>query len=168
MKETRGILLIAWILLGVFVCVGSASAAKETVRDGRFVAYDDGTVLDTGTGLMWADKDNGADLNWAGAKSFCESFNAGGYTDWRMPTKNELAGLYDGSRRDGRGLHMASSLITLSGCCPWTSDTCISMMPQYDMAGYYAFVLSFSSGQSVCSHQGLDRDVRVLPVRSSR
>lgn len=36
----------------------------------------------------------------------------------------------------------------------------ISMMPQYDMAGYYPFTFSFSSGQSVCSHQGLDRDVR--------
>jgi hypothetical protein len=86
----------------VFVCVGFA--ANETGRDGRFVAYDDGTVLDTGAGLMWADKDNGADLHWA-AKSFCESFNAGGYT---VPTKNELAGLYDGSRRDGRGFPVRS------------------------------------------------------------
>lgn len=38
MKKTRGILLIVWILLGVFVCAGSASAANETGRDGRFVA----------------------------------------------------------------------------------------------------------------------------------
>lgn len=32
MKGTRGIILIAWVLLGVFVCVGSASAAGETGR----------------------------------------------------------------------------------------------------------------------------------------
>lgn len=168
MKRTRGIILIAWILLGVFVCVGSASAAKETGRDGRFIAYDDGTVLDTGTNLMWADKDNGVDIQWAAAKTYCESFTAGGYKDWRMPTKNELAGLYDSSHRDGQGLHKATSLITLSGCCPWTSNTCISMLPQYEMAGYYAFNLSFISGQSICSQQGLDRDVRALPVRSHR
>ncbi|HPC85496.1 MAG TPA: DUF1566 domain-containing protein [Smithellaceae bacterium] len=168
MKRTKGIVLVAWVLLGVFVCAGTASAANETGREGRFIAYDDGTVLDTATNLMWADKDNGVDIQWAAAKTYCESFTAGGYNDWRMPTKNELAGLYDGSRRDARGYHLATSLITLSGCCPWTSDTCISMLPQYEMAGYYAFHWSFISGQSICSQQGLDRDVRVLPVRSRR
>jgi hypothetical protein len=167
MKKTMGILLIAWVLLGVFVCVGSAFAANETGKDGRFIAYDDGTVLDTGANLMWADKDNGSDINWAAAKSYCENYNGGGYTDWRMPTKNELAGLYNRSGEAG-GYHLATSLITLSGCCPWTSDTCLSTLPQYEMAGYYAFTFSFSSGQNVCSHQGLDRDVRVLPVRSRR
>ncbi len=168
MKRTKGIVLVAWVLLGVFVCAGTASAANETGREGRFIAYDDGTVLDTATNLMWADKDNGVDIQWAAAKTYCESFTAGGYNDWRMPTKNELAGLHDGSRRDARGYHLATSLITLSGCCPWTSDTCISMLPQYEMAGYYAFHWSFISGQSICSQQGLDRDVRVLPVRSRR
>lgn len=54
---------------------------------------------------MRTDKDNGADLHWAAAKSFCESFNAGGYT---VPTKNELAGLYDGSRRNVRVLPVCS------------------------------------------------------------
>lgn len=61
--------------------------------------------MDTGAGLMRADKDNGADLHWAAAKSFCESFNAGGYT---VPTKNEPAGLYDGSRRNVRVLPVCS------------------------------------------------------------
>lgn len=161
-------MLIILVLLGMMVCAGTVSAAGETGRDGRFVAYDDGTVLDTTTNLMWADKDNGVDIQWIAAKTYCESFNAGGYKDWRMPTKNELAGLYSGSSRDARGYHLATSFITLSGCCPWTSETCISMLPQYEMAGYYAFNLSFITGQSVCSQQGMDRDVRVLPVRSHR
>ncbi len=33
------------------------SKAKEIGRDGNFIAYDNGTVLDTKTGLMWAAQD---------------------------------------------------------------------------------------------------------------
>jgi hypothetical protein len=69
--------------------------AGESARDGRFIAYDNGTVSDTRTGLMWAAKDNGSKINWANAKSYCENYRGGGYTDWRMPTQDELAELYD-------------------------------------------------------------------------
>jgi len=56
----------------------SVSTAKEIKRDGRFIAYDDGTVLDTKTNLMWAAKDNGSNINWQGAKSYCENYRGGG------------------------------------------------------------------------------------------
>jgi tetratricopeptide (TPR) repeat protein len=72
-----------------------AQMVKEIKRDGRFIAYSNGTVLDTQTNLMWAAKDNGSYINWQDAKSYCENFSGGGYTDWRMPKQNELAGLYD-------------------------------------------------------------------------
>lgn len=68
---------------------------KQMIGDGRFISYDDGTVRDTQTNLMWAAKDNGRDINWANAKSYCEKYRGGGYMDWRMPTQYELAGLYD-------------------------------------------------------------------------
>jgi hypothetical protein len=71
---------------------------KEIGKDGRFTAYDDGTVLDTRTGLMWAAKDNGSDINWSNAKRYCENYRTGGYTDWRMPTQDELAGLYESNK----------------------------------------------------------------------
>ena len=41
----------------------SPSKARERARDGRFIAYDDGTVLDTRTNLMWAAKDKDNDIN---------------------------------------------------------------------------------------------------------
>jgi hypothetical protein len=53
----------------------------EKARDGRFIAYDDGAVLDTSKNLMWAAKDNGRDSNWAKANSYCEKYSGGGYTD---------------------------------------------------------------------------------------
>lgn len=71
------------------------SNTRETGRDGRFIAYDNGTVWDTQTKLMWAAKDNGKDINWDDAKSYCENYRGGGYNNWRMPTLDELEELYD-------------------------------------------------------------------------
>jgi hypothetical protein len=68
---------------------------KETTKDGQFTAYDDGTVVDTKTNLVWAARDNGAALSWLGAKAYAKSYHAANYTDWRLPTVSELAGLYD-------------------------------------------------------------------------
>ncbi|MBU0769626.1 MAG: caspase family protein, partial [Proteobacteria bacterium] len=70
---------------------------QEIARDRRFIAYDNGTVKDTKTGLMWASKDNGEDIDWKDTKRYCENYRGGGYTDWRMPTREELEGLYDRS-----------------------------------------------------------------------
>ncbi len=59
-----------------------------------FAYAEKGVVIDTQTGLMWAARDNGSDIDWHGAKRYCESYRGSGYTDWRMPTQNELAELY--------------------------------------------------------------------------
>ena len=92
-----------------------------TGRDGRFIAYNNGTVLDTRTGLMWAEKDNGSGIGWQGAKSYCENYRGGGYTDWRMPTYSELEMLHD-TRIDGINGYSLTRVIELTKCCPWASD----------------------------------------------
>jgi hypothetical protein len=130
---------------------------KEIAKDGRFIAYDDGTVLDTRTNLMWAAKDNGKDINWQKAKTYCESYKVGGYTDWRMPTQNELAGLYDSSINGNDGYHLTTQ-ITLTSCCPWASET----------RGSDAAYFSFYSGIRYWNHQSFDFDTRALPVRSGK
>ena len=51
-------------------------------------------VIDSSTGLMWQgipDADTG--LDWKGLFSHCENLDYAGYTDWRVPNKNELASL---------------------------------------------------------------------------
>ena len=70
----------------------------EAAKDGRFIVKDNETILDTRTNLMWAAKDNGSDINWENAKSHCENYRGGGYKDWRMPTQDELAALYDANK----------------------------------------------------------------------
>jgi hypothetical protein len=89
----------------------SQPTAGETGRDGRFIAYNNGTVSDTRTNLMWAAKDNGSDINWANAKSYCENYRGGGYSDWRMPTLDELAGLYDSAVTGKNGYRLTNLIV---------------------------------------------------------
>ena len=56
MKKVISVLFV--LMLALVVCTGLAFAG-EKARDGRFIAYDNGTVLDTRTNLMWAARDNG-------------------------------------------------------------------------------------------------------------
>lgn len=99
----------------------------ETGNDGRFIAYDNGTVLDTLTNLMWAASDNGRDINWTDTKSYCENYGGGGYTDWRMPTSAELMSLdsdsgYEGYLSDCGHRIGLTKLIHLSCDNVWSSN----------------------------------------------
>jgi hypothetical protein len=139
----------------------SASVANEIKRDGRFIAYDNGTVLDTRTNLMWAAKDNRSNINWADAKNYCENYRGGGYTDWRIPTQDELAGLYDTAktyRSDcGRDAHL-TELIRLTCTAPWASET----------DGSTAAIFGFDPGKRYWAPQSRDTGTRALPVRSAK
>jgi uncharacterized caspase-like protein len=144
-----------------------APTANEIKRDGRFIAYDNGTVLDTQTNLMWAAKDNGRDINWGNAKSYCENYRGGGYTDWRMPTLEELAGLYDADKAynsdcillfNGWDLHL-TELIRLTCYAPWASET----------RGSEIATFIFFRGQRHWYPQSFDgHHSRALPVRSGK
>ena len=78
----------------------------EIARDGRFIAYANGTVLDTKTNLMWAAKDDGKGLKENDAKDYITHYRGGGYEDWRMPTVDDLETIYDWNLRNQHGLHV--------------------------------------------------------------
>jgi hypothetical protein len=146
-------------LLGIFILTSYAVAA-EIARDGRFIAYDDGTVLDTKTKLMWAAKDNGIDINWVDAQSYCENYRGGSYTEWRLPTLDELEGLYDDKKTYksdcGFNVHI-TELIRLTCITPWaagTNGTAAARFRYYDGTRYW--YPQWSSDFN-----------RVLPVRST-
>jgi hypothetical protein len=140
---------------------------NETERDGRFIAYDNGTVLDTQTNLMWAAKDNGSDINWADAKDYCENYRGGGYTDWRMPTQDDLAGLYDKSKPRsvtscpanlrGAIIHVVTELIDITCIGSWASGT----------SGSKAVRFNFVDGKSQWVPPSYS-NFRALPVRYSK
>jgi len=159
MKKTLGaiaVIMMVAILIGTFITAKRATAG-EMGRDGRFIAYDNGTVLDTSSNLMWAAKDNGSDMNWTNAKSYCRNYRAGGYKNWRMPTQVELADLYDGAAKGQNGYHL-TTLITLTACCPWASD----------VTGSAAARFNFTNGARRWSPQPTDFEARALPVRAGK
>ena len=149
--------VIAFLM--VFVLYAVFAFAGEKVR---FVASDNGTVLDTRTKLMWASKDNGESVNWASAVSYCENYRGGGFTDWRLPKMDELEGLYDEDttqQNAGMPLHL-TELITLTACCPWASET----------RGIKAGLIDFSDGYPMWQAwtYGASYPGRALPVRSTK
>lgn len=112
---------------------------------------------------MWASKDNGSDITWANAKSYCEIYRGAGYSDWRMPKRDELAGLYDASKSQQAECgsaslnHVATDLIHLTCFLPWASET----------SGSEATFFNFSrDGRRKWILKSDDIDTRALPVRS--
>ena len=152
--------LITMFVVAIITMMGAT--AGYTANEGRFIAHSNGTVLDTKTNLMWAAKDNGSDINWANAKSHCENYDAGGYTDWRMPTQDELASLHDASKTRPApcyrsfDIHVTTDLIDISCFAPWTSETRGSDAAQFD----------FVHGARFWYLQTHTYGTRALPVRS--
>lgn len=66
---------------------------------GDFVAPGDGTVYDRSTKLLWQQAEN-ARMVWQAAADRCEDLTLAGRSDWRLPTKEELATLVDRNRTD--------------------------------------------------------------------
>lgn len=147
------------------IAVGSRSSSPRVSiigRDDRFIAYSNGTVLDKITKRMWAAKDNGYNINWPNAKSYCENYRGGGYKDWRMPTQDELDWFYDANKSRlaacdrSNNIHFATELIDISCCCVWAVETHGS-----DAAGGNYF----TGGKGWVS-QSNQYFTRALPVRS--
>lgn len=145
-----------------------------TGSEGRFNVYDNGTVVDTKSNLMWMARDNGAPLSWPNAKKYATDSRNGDFTDWRLPTLAELAALYESDKThrsfcptavDEMGaaadeVHM-TTLIHLTCTRIWTSDE------RKDKAGF-ATIFDFHTGKDAARPEDekfADLGSRVLLVR---
>jgi hypothetical protein len=64
-------------------------------------ASGEGTIIDTATGLEWAQTDSGSGMNWQDALAWVEARNAAdylGHDDWRLPNVKELQSIVDYTR----------------------------------------------------------------------
>jgi len=88
----------------------------------------DGTVTDKVSGLMWQQETAGP-MNWDAAMNYAAGLNLGGKTGWRLPTKEELVGLY-----------LSPCKVRMSvGDCYWSST-----LHAPDTS--YAWIVNFSIG----------------------
>ena len=86
------------------LCVRNRHNASDS-----FSLYSDHTVKDENTGLIWTTStidfnnngniDEGDQVNWQTALAKATQYSVDGYTDWRLPNRNELQTILDYSRK---------------------------------------------------------------------
>ena len=86
----------------VINCSGTGQDGEYPMNAMSFTDNGDGTITDNVTGLMWPKQNDGVAYNWYEASGIynatynptsidvCGSLNAGGYTDWHLPSAIEL------------------------------------------------------------------------------
>jgi hypothetical protein len=57
-------------------------------------------VKDPATDLIWQKSNAPSELNWADALAYCENLEYAGYSDWRLPNRNELFSLVNYEKSD--------------------------------------------------------------------
>ncbi len=106
-------------------------------------------VTDTETGLVWQKRyDSGK--TWQEALSYCESLTYAGYSDWRLPNKNELASLVNYEKYDP-----ASDFQGMPNNSFWSSSTLVK-----DTS--YAWEAYFSNGSVNVSNKTSSYHVRCV------
>ena len=121
-----------------------------------FVDNGDGTVTDRATGLMWQKEGSLKPLTLKRAASYIGSLNDKkfmGYSDWRIPTVEELASLLKGNARRGPYIN---PLFTTKRKPYWSSDS--GYIEDRDLKDVW--IVSFAEARII--RQLLDNDPREI------
>lgn len=101
----------------------------------RFELVDKMAVLDRETGLMWQREASAERMPWGDGAACIARLNTSGYagfSDWRFPTRDELAGLILAEEDRQSGLYIDPLFGTQRNC--WTS-----MQSEHHKACYVDF-----------------------------
>jgi alpha-tubulin suppressor-like RCC1 family protein len=132
----------------------------------RFTDNADGTVLDTHTDILWpkdADLAN-LPLSWQAAQQFIQEMNNGerpnlGYTDWRLPTINELETLVD-EKKFYPAIPDFHPFENVQNHFYWSSSRGVDIFE-------YVWILDMASGNKVIDYVSACNYRYVWPVRTS-
>jgi uncharacterized caspase-like protein len=111
-----------------------------------FVDNGDGTVTDRATGLMWQKSGSSRSRTWRRAELYIDKLNknqSAGYSDWRLPTIDELASLIE--KKDMGGLHLDPLFDKKQTHC-WSADNGPELT--YGSLGLFAtWIVNFAEGR---------------------
>ena len=128
-----------------------SSTSNEIERDGIYVAYANGIVKDTKTGLEWKVGPD-RDTDWNEARLWVQSLNLDG-GGWRMPTMDELEGLY----KKGKGDWNMTPLLKNTGYFVWSGET---------RGSSDAWAVNFGDGYRTWGYRPAPGSRRAFAVRS--
>ncbi len=80
--------------LALMLCLSMLVISGTAFADERCMDNFNGTATDNGTGLIWQ-KNTAGPMNWDAAMSYCSNLSLGGHSDWGLPNRGELYGLYN-------------------------------------------------------------------------
>lgn len=90
----------AKVVLILFFVTGMIAGAQSSITDRQAQETQAREYWsDPASGLMWAGKDNGRDVNWHQAVKYCRDLRLANHSDWRLATLAELRGIYDSSAK---------------------------------------------------------------------
>jgi hypothetical protein len=102
------LMVCLFLFTSLLVAGGDVTPVLPAVEDISNSCSTDKTYIDRSTGLMWQDQkytdaEDGAYANerslakagkWNHASSYCKRLNYAGYSDWRLPTSDELVHIH--------------------------------------------------------------------------
>ena len=121
------------------LCISAAFMLALFAFTPLFAAFNSATVngdvivTDTETGLVWQ-KTYVSGKTWQEALPYCESLTYAGYSDWRLPNKNELASLVNYEK-----YNPASDFPDMPSNYFWSSSTYVNLTNR-------AWFVNFGSG----------------------
>lgn len=140
------------------------------LEDERFELRSGGTVFDRKLNLLWVRKGSKnpstTAYNWHDESKLCENLEYAGYSDWRMPTLEELKSIQIPQRvrnASGRMLYLNPLFINDT---KWRGDSYWSSTQRDNDRGGHWFLIDFSSGEVKAARSNdIFPLAKVFPVR---
>jgi hypothetical protein len=169
MSHQASAVIILFSILAVIACAQSPTDEHSSVQNTQMRDY----WPDPATGLMWTSTDNGKDVTWKKSIEYCRDMRLADHSDWRLPTIDELQGIYDDSGYAAPPLSKGSEWVLAGkpkGGLLLTGNHYWSSTKGLDDRGHsngYAWYFDFPHGKRDWDPYGYHGSKRALCVRRS-
>jgi hypothetical protein len=126
-------------------------------QNAAFAGNEGHTWIDLSTRLMWARSDNGEDVSWQQAANYCHNLKLDGFSNWRLPTIDELSTIYDQTQNEN-GRHIRGG-IQMNGFGGWSSSL--------TKRSHQAWAFYFNSGTRGFFELSYNVNLRAICVRQN-